>query len=183
VGKKLIGITGMPGAGKTLAAGYAKQMGYPIIVMGDVVRALTLKMGLKPTPENVGKVMLKIRKDHGPAAVAERCIFLIKKMPSNVVIIEGIRSLDEVKAFKKSFPNFTLVALHASQQTRFDRLNRRNRSDDSRLWDVFAERDSRELSVGLGSAIAYADYMIVNEGTIGELHRNIKRILERIVSK
>jgi dephospho-CoA kinase len=183
VGKKLIGITGMPGAGKTLVSGYAKQMGYPIIVMGDVVRALTLKMGLKLTPENVGKAMLKIRKDHGPAAVAERCILLIKKMPSNVVIIEGIRSLDEVKAFKKSFPDFKLIALHASQQTRFKRLHKRNRSDDSQLWEVFVERDSRELGVGLGSAIASSDYMIVNEGTIAELHRNVKKILKRIVSK
>ena len=183
MGKTLIGLTGMPGAGKTLAAGYAKQMGYPTIVMGDVVRALTLKMGLKPTPKNVGKAMLKIRKDHGPAAVAESCILLIKKMPSNIVIIEGVRSLDEVKAFKKSFPNFTLIALHASQQTRFKRLNKRNRSDDSQLWKVFAERDSRELGVGLGSAIASADYMFVNEGTIAELHKNIKKLLERIVNK
>ena len=172
----------MPGAGKTLASEFAAQLGYSVIVMGDVIRALTLEMNLKPTPENVGRVMLKIREEDGPAAVAERCIRLIKKMSSNVIIIEGIRSLDEVRAFKKSFPNFTLLALHASQQTRFDRLNRRNRSDDSRLWEVFAERDSRELNVGIGSAIASADYMIVNEGAVAELHRNIKRTLERIVA-
>jgi len=183
MGKKLIGITGMPGAGKTLASEYAMQMGYPIIVMGDIVRTLTLKMGLKPTPENIGKVMLKIRGDYGPAAVAERCIPLIKEMPSNIVIIEGIRSLNEVKAFKKSFPDFTLIALYASQKTRFKRLHKRNRSDDPQLWKTFVERDSRELSVGLGSAIASSDYMIVNEGTTAELHRSFKEILKRIVSK
>jgi len=30
-------------------------------------------------------------------------------------------------------------------------------------WEIFHERDMRELSVGLGNAVAMAEYLIVNE--------------------
>lgn len=177
--KKLIGITGMPGAGKTLVATYARRMGYPVVSMGDVIRAITQRRGLKPTPRNLGKIMLKIRREEGPAAVAKRCVSKIRKTPGPTVIVEGVRSLEEIEEFKKSFPHFTLVAIHCSPRIRFKRLHKRNRSDDPQLWAEFIERDLRELSVGLGSVIAMADYLIKNEGTKTQLQADVKTILKR----
>ena len=71
--------------------------------MGDEVREETKLRNLEPTPENVGKVMLEMRKEGGPAAVAKRCIPKIEKMKNKVVIIDGIRSLYEADEFKKHF--------------------------------------------------------------------------------
>jgi len=45
------------------------------------------------------------------------------------------------------------------------------------------KRDMRELSVGLGNVIATADYMLVNEGTKGELEENLMRLLRREVGE
>ena len=36
--KLVVGITGMPGSGKSLAVRVAKEKGYDVVVMGDVIR-------------------------------------------------------------------------------------------------------------------------------------------------
>lgn len=180
--KAVVGITGMPGAGKATVNEIVRNTGYSLVVMGDEVRKETERRGLKPTPNNLGKIMLKLREEEGPTVMAERCIPNIEEAESHVVVVDGIRSLPEIAEFKKRFPNFKLIAIHASPETRFQRLFQRKRSDDPEGWKTFAERDLRELSVGLGSAIAMADYMIVNEGTKDEFKRNIRRVLEDVVS-
>ncbi len=165
VDKVVIGLAGMPGAGKSLIVDAARELGFAIVVMGDVIREETLKNGLELTPENVGKVMLELRKKGGNAIVAEKSIPKIEEQTSSKVLVDGLRSLFEVEAFKAHFPRFITIAVHASQKTRFDRLRNRSRSDDSNAWEVFHERDMRELSVGLGNVIAMAEYIIMNDNS------------------
>jgi len=179
--KVVIGIAGMPGAGKATFDEIAKRKGYTVIVMGDEIRDETRRRGLDPTPENIGKVMLKLREDEGPAVVAKRCVPKIERVEGNVVLVDGIRSLHEVEEFKRHFPNFVLIAIHSSPETRFQRLFQRKRSDDPEGWEAFLKRDLRELNVGLGNAIAMADYLIVNEGTREEFKMKIQEVLEAVL--
>jgi len=181
--KILIGTTGMPGAGKDTVRKLVQKIGLPVVVMGDEVRAEAKRKGLAITPENLGKVMLQMREEDGPAAVAKRCIPKIKAIESSVVFIDGIRSLHEVEEFKKEFPDFRILAIHASPKTRFKRLLKRGRRDDPQSWEGFIERDRRELKVGLGEVIATADYMVINEGTKKELEANLVKLLRREVKE
>jgi dephospho-CoA kinase len=181
--KSVIGVAGMPGSGKATVKTMAESLGYPVIVMGDEVREETRRIGLQLTPENIGGVMLQLREEEGPAAVAKRCIPKIEKTESNIVFVDGIRSLSEVEEFKKRFRNFTLIAVHSSPKMRFQRLCRRKRSDDPQGWDVFNQRDLRELTVGLGNVIAVADYMIVNQGTYEEFKVQVRQVLEAAIPK
>jgi dephospho-CoA kinase len=91
-----------------------------------------------------------------------------------------LRSLDEADVFKTRFPSFSLIAVHASPETRFTRLNRRRRSDDPDGWEVFRERDMRELSVGLGNAIAMAEHMIINENDKKDIKAKVVETLARM---
>lgn len=181
--KTVIGVAGMPGAGKSLVVNIAKKRGYSVVVMGDVVREETKKRGLKPTPENVGAVMLKLREEEGPAVVAKRCISKIEKASSDVVIVDGLRSMHEVEEFKRHFEGFVSIAIHSTPETRFQRLFRRKRSDDPKGWETFHIRDMRELSVGLGKVIATADYLIVNEDGKIQTENKIQSILRKVVTK
>ena len=181
--KVLIGTAGMPGAGKDAVKKVVQKLGLPVVVMGDEVRAEARRKGLAITPENLGKVMLQMRREGGPAAVAKRCIPKIKAIDASVVFIDGIRSLHEIEEFKKEFPDFRILAIHASPKTRFKRLLKRGRSDDPQSWEGFIERDRRELNVGLGDVIAIADYMVINEGTKRELEENLMRLLRREVKE
>jgi len=174
--KKVIAISGMPGAGKGVAAEAAKQLGFGVLVLGDVIREETERRGLEPTLKNMGDVMLDVRTKEGPAAVARRLLPKVDANEATVVVIEGIRSQDELTELKSKFDVLT-VAIHASPRTRFQRLLSRNRSDDPKTWDTFCERDLRELNVGLGQVIALADILLVNEGTISELQTTFKNKL------
>ena len=176
----VLGVAGMPGAGKGTVREIVQKMGYSVVVMGDEIREEAKRRNLKPTPENLGMIMLKLREEEGPAAIAKRCIPKMEKMKEKVVV-EGIRSLHEVDEFKKHFPNFTLIAIHASPETRFRRLFQRKRSDDPKRWETFRERDLRELSVGIGAAIATADQIIVNEGSKVQLKRKTREVLKEVL--
>jgi len=181
--KVVVGVAGMPGAGKAEIAKVAKQEGYSVVVMGNEIREETKRRGLEPTPENIGKIMLKLREEEGPTVVAKRCVPKIANASADMVLVDGIRSLHEVYEFEKNFPQFVLIAVHSSPETRFGRLFRRRRSDDPKGWKVFIERDLRELSVGQGSVIAMADHMIVNEGTLEEFKAKIQTVLEAATRK
>lgn len=177
--KKVIAISGMPGAGKGVASEAAKQLGFDVLLLGDVIREETQRRGLEPTPQNVGTVMLQVRELEGLAAVARRLLPKVEQCRSSIVIVEGIRSLHEVAELKTKFEVIIFV-IHASPKTRFQRLLSRGRSDDPKTWDIFYERDNRELTVGLGSVIALADHLAVNESTITELQSTVKGILAKL---
>ena len=177
--KRVIAISGMPGAGKGVASEAARRLGLEVLVLGDVIREETERRGLEATPENVGNVMLQIRRDEGPAVVVKRLVPKIEASGSQTLIVEGIRSEDEVRELGSRFDVVT-VAIHASPKTRFQRLLARGRSDDPKSWDTFYDRDSRELNVGLCRVIALADILLLNEGTIDELQSSFDAALKKL---
>ena len=183
VKKVVVGLAGMPGAGKSVVVNVAKENGYNVIAMGDEVRAEAKKRGVQPTPENLGRIMLELRQLEGEAAIAKRCIPKIEREEKHKILVDGIRSLNEVKEFKKHFLKFSLIAIHSSPEIRFKRLYHRKRSDDPENWEIFHERDMRELSVGLGNAIAMAEYLIVNEEEREVLKEKIKKVLRKVEEK
>lgn len=178
--KRLIGIAGMPGAGKSTVAKSAENLGIPVVAMGDIVREEAILRKIPPTPENLGRLMKKLRLEGGPGIIARKCFSKIDESEEEIIVIDGIRSLDEVEEFKKKYGEIAIIAVHASPKTRFQRLKRRGRSDDPRNWREFIERDLRELEVGIGNVIALADYMIVNEETIEKLIEKAAEIIGRI---
>jgi dephospho-CoA kinase len=72
--KLVIGLAGMPGAGKSVVVAVAKGSGYDVVVMGDVVREESASRNLKLNPENLGKIMLELRQKEGNNVIAKRCI-------------------------------------------------------------------------------------------------------------
>lgn len=181
--KLVIGLTGMPGSGKSLIVEAARQQGYDIVTMGDVVREETAKRELELTPLNVGKVMLELRATGGVGVIAEKCMSKILEKPKNKLVVDGLRSYFEAEVFKKHLNNFVLLTVHSSPKVRFDRLSTRGRSDDPKTWEVFHERDMRELGVGIGHAIALAEHVLVNHGTKEELTTQAVEFLRRIEEK
>jgi len=179
----VIGLAGMPGSGKSLVVDAARELGYAVVVMGDVVRQETVKRGFELTPQNVGKVMLELRQKEGNFVIAQKCVPKIEEQNSIKVIVDGLRSLYEVDIFKEHFCKFSLVAVHASPEIRFNRLSKRHRSDDPSEWKVFNERDMRELNVGLGNVIAMAEKIIVNDNSLEHVKAKVKDSLEEVEEK
>ncbi|MEW5839987.1 AAA family ATPase [Nitrososphaera sp.] len=175
----IVCLTGMPGAGKSTVASFLKEKGFSAITMGDAVREEARRQGLEPTDANLGSMMLKLRQELGQGAVAH---LIVKKLErdgdSRNLVIDGIRSIPEVDVLKK-VGKVRLLAIHASQDTRFKHLQGRGRSDAPATSDEFAGRDRRELSVGISEAIALADETISNNDiTLEELKEKAYGIIQ-----
>ena len=170
----IIGLTGMPGAGKTTVANYLSQKGIPLLIMGDVVREVAENDGLEPTSDNLAKLMLRLRKRNGPEAVAHLIINKIKLMKKedkelSVVIVDGIRSMAEVRVLRR-IGSLKLLAIHGSTLTRYTHVRERGRSDVPSNIGEFDKRDKIEMDVGISNAIALADETISNNDiSISEL--------------
>jgi dephospho-CoA kinase len=183
----VIGVTGLPGSGKSVVARVAKNLEFDVIRMGDVIRDEAIKRNA-----DVGETAVKLREEYGKYVVAERCVEIIKESihntPNNKVnnlkyIIEGIRSPEEVKIFKRNFRGFKVIAVHSNPNTRFMRVKKRKRYDDSTSFHEFKKRDNRELKFGIGNVIANSNFMIVNEGPIWKFKNSIRSILNTETKK
>lgn len=174
--KLLVATTGMPGAGKqTLQDIIRLETNAEVIVMRHVVEKEMRDKNIPVDNYHLREFATALRKEFGPAVVAERCIPLLNVCSTDIVLVDGIRSYDEVTLFKKTYASgFVLVAVHSSPKTRFARLTARGLEWDMKTEEEFIYRDEKELSWGLGNAIARADCVIINEGTKEEFEAKCK---------
>ncbi|MGQ9781808.1 MAG: AAA family ATPase [Nitrososphaeria archaeon] len=166
-------VTGMPGSGKTTVAYEIKKMGFHYVSLGDVVREQTILRGYDVTDANCGIVMMALRKELGPQAIAQLSLKHIVE-EGGLIVVDGIRSIDEVNVFR-SLGEVKLLAVHASPKRRFELLASRERVDAPKTREEFDMRDRRELDVGVGDVIALADEIISNDSTIEELAEKVKK--------
>jgi dephospho-CoA kinase len=152
----------MPGAGKTTAYGRLGRLGFATLSMGDIVREEARRRGFGLDGEGQRKTQMLLREEGGSAAIAELCSRRILEKELNRVIVDGVRSMDEVKAFTR-VGTVRILCIHASPDRRFQYLQNRGRPDDPRTREEFDLRDRTELSLGVGSVIAMADRMVENE--------------------
>jgi dephospho-CoA kinase len=179
----VVGVVGLQGSGKTEVSKVAAKLDIPRVRMGDVVWEECRRRGLEVNEANVGAVANELRQREGLDAIAKRCVPLIKKQGKGkkAVLVDGIRGIAEVEEYRRVFGDrFYLLATWASERIRYGRVAARGREDDAASLKAFREKDARELGWGLGGAIALADFILINEGTLEELHRKAAEILENI---
>ncbi len=175
----IVCLTGMPGAGKSTIANGLKSKGYKIVNLGDAVRREAKRRNLEPTGGNLGRLMLELRRQNGPDAVVQLARPQIDDSDSDVIIVDGIRSNEEIQSLKK-ICDVKIISIHASTDTRYDFLAKRARPDDPRDKENFDKRDSRELGVGISASIALADESISNNNmTVQELVDRTASIIQR----
>lgn len=74
---QLIGIVGLPGAGKSTALEAVQNYG-PIFIMGNVVREELVKRGIEYTSENLGNLSKQLRQEFGENVIAMKIIEKVK---------------------------------------------------------------------------------------------------------
>ena len=169
----------MPGSGKSTIVSALKARGIEALNLGDGVRAEAKRRNLEPTGDNLGKLMLELRKKNGAGAIAELLTESIKNSQSKVIIVDGVRSTAEIEVLR-NVGLVKLLSIEATSDTRYKFLSSRGRSDDPITREKFEERDNRELSVGIGESIAIADKTIVNSDiTLDKLTERAYKVIEK----
>lgn len=175
---RVVATTGMPGAGKGLAVEVARGLGFEIMRMGDLVREEVERQGKQESPSTVGRVASDVRAAEGPDAWAKRTLERLEEMDADAILIDGLRNLDELERFREALGDeLMVVAILASPETRYERLAKRGRGEDTPDWDKLRERDHRELGYGLGDVIAMAEIYIENEGDPEQAKTTLNAVL------
>jgi len=174
----------MPASGKSEAARVAQRRGIPVIVMGDAVREEANIRGLDPSDANIGGLADQLRAAEGLDAIAKRCVPAIRKLygtdEADTVVIDGIRGLSEVDRFRHEFgDDFMLIAIVAPIDIRLKRISGRRRSDAITSMELLKARDEREMRWGIGEAIASADHVIQNTGTLDRFREAVEFMVDR----
>lgn len=183
---RVVAFTGMPGAGKSEAVAEAKRRGWPVVSMGDFVREAVKTQALPGIDENLGKVATQMRNEHGADYWAKlTCDRILRDHQDKpLVVIDGVRTLAEIETFRKRLGRaFHLVAIHASDELRAERLLKRQRSDDPAEKKDIVKRDQREIGWGILEAIAAADTVIDNTPPLSNFRRHVDELFEKLTSK
>ncbi|RLF67658.1 MAG: hypothetical protein DRN26_01730, partial [Thermoplasmata archaeon] len=184
---RIIAIVGYPGAGKTEVRRLMEELyGLKGVAMGDVVRAYAEKLGVPMTPEEISRFADNMRRIHGMDYWARKTVEYIKELArerklGRTVIIDGVRNIEEIEYFKRVFgENLIIVCVNAPEEIRLQRLLERGRKDDIKTIEDLRMRDEIERSWGLDRVIGMADYVIENVGTIEDLKKAVKEVVESI---
>lgn len=174
---KILAIVGMCGSGKSVASEYYENLGFKKVYFGGVTLDKMKESNIEITPENEKAMREGLRKDLGMGAYA---IILLPKIEelvkTNHVVLDGLYSWDELKIIKDKFKEQVVVlSIIVDKATRYDRLSNR---DIRPLSNVEANnRDIAEIeNIAKAGPIAYADYYILNNGSLDEYVGELDRV-------
>lgn len=182
----IIGLTGKNGAGKTAVSDYLRSRGFEYHSLSDEIREETRRRGLEISREVLIEVGNELRAKFGPGILAERILQSLE--PDQNYVVDSIRNPSEVEVLKRR-EDFVLLAVEADQAVRFERSRARGRENAAQTLAQFVEEESRELqsdnpaSQQLLATIQKADVVIVNNGTLPELHAKLDETLPPLMSR
>jgi dephospho-CoA kinase len=178
---RVFGTVGLPGSGKGELAAVAREEGVPVVTMGDVIRQACRDRGRDPSTDH-GTVAKALREEHGPAAIADRSLPLVREAveetETDTVLVDGLRSMVEVDAFREAFGDeFRIVSIEAPFDLRAERLAERGRDDSDGDLEALRARDQRELDFGMGDVMDAADYRIDNTDSLDAFRTTARELL------
>ena len=179
--KRIIALVGLPGSGKGFFSQVAQDSGYGVVVMGDVIREYMQENKFPKTTDGLNEAMQEIRAKRGKNIVARLSAKRIRKMLEDNkfkgVIVDGVRSVEEVSYFKKNFWHIELISIVADEDVRYKRILKRKKIEDPESKEIQIRRENVERKVGLEDAMRLANQEIRNSGTIEEFEKKIKQLL------
>jgi len=176
----VVGITGMPGSGKSLAAQYLVRKGFEKVEMGDIIREEMKKKKMRITNKSIREFSLLLRKKFGNDVVARLTLIELRKKKGNIVIV-GLRGAGEIRYFRKRMKQFYVIALVAPKSLRYKRLRARGRDDDPKNIEEFEFREAKEKRYGVEGAIRNADFVVSNTSSVKQLKRDLDSLLNYIM--
>lgn len=186
---KIIGLTGTIGSGKDIVREILEKKFDTVSVrLSDLLDTNELKKkGIKITRDIQQNLGNELRKKYGAHVLAKLAIDFMKKN-TDIKVIDGIRNPGEVDFLRQQFgDDFKLIAIDASQQIRFERIVKRNRDIDPKIWEEFVATDERdqgkdqpEYGQQVRKCIEMADVVLQNDGSLEEFQKKVEDVIKEI---
>ena len=176
---KIIALVGLAGSGKSSAVEYLTEKGFPKIYFGGVIYKAMDEAGIEKTWDNQQKFREEIRRRKGKDFVIKRVIKNIHDLINagqNKIVLDGLYTWSEYKFLKHEFPGqVVVIAIVTPKYLRHQRMAKRiERPMQPHEVD---QRDWSEIeNLEKGGPIAIADYFIINDGSLEQLHQKIDAV-------
>ncbi len=185
----IIGVVGKIAAGKTTIAKFLEENGFCRISCSDpLIDLLTydvdayswipeLPQKAEPTRDKLIKYGRYLKETYGEDILIR--LALDKMRHCKNVVIDGVRSRGEIEAIKRR--GGAIIYVEARPELRYERLVKRKAEKDRTIksFEDFKKLDDEEERLYHTSKLKdLADFVIVNEGTLEDLRKEVKKILE-----
>ncbi len=184
----IIGLTGSLAAGKGVVSDFLKKQGFAYLSLSDELREYLKENKIELTRENLQNEGNKLRQEKGAGVLAEMVKEKIINQQYRKAIVDGIRNPAEVEILKK-MKNFFLVAVDAPKESRFKRMQERNRESDPITWEYFLKVDKRDqgeenpLGQQVRKCMNKADFMLINDGSFEEVEIKVRELYNKLQRK
>ena len=182
----ILGITGTIGAGKGTVVDYLTvHFGFNHYSVRKYLTQILQTQGIEPNRDHFTSLANALRtKNNSPSFIVEE-LYRTAARDGGHAIIESIRTIGEIEKLK-SFGEFVLLAVDAEQSLRYQRAFARNSETDSIGYEKFKSDEEREMNSSnphnqnLAGCIVRADYTILNNTGLAELHSALNAIMLKI---
>ncbi len=173
----LIGITGTDGSGKgEVVARLVGHHGFTHYSSRSIILEHIPK-GAEPTRSQMRLTANELRAKYGNDFLVQKAL---EKMAADGVekaVVESIRTVAEADTIQKH--GGLLIAVDANQHIRYERVQKRRSETDKVSFETFVEQEELEKNdhnphgMQKAKVMNMADRLILNEGTLEELHRQV----------
>lgn len=187
---KVICVTGLCGAGKSVISDYLVKKNYQFLRFGQITLDEVKRRGLEPSEALEREIREEIRAKHGMAAFAILNLPKFDQLIKNGNVVgDGLYSFEEYKVMKEHFGNnLKVIAVYAPPKLRYDRISSRVMTADDKdlrnrsfTKEEAKARDYAEIEkLNKGGTIAMADYTIINTKDLDYLLRQMDEIIKEI---
>ena len=182
---KIVAIVGMSGSGKSVVVDYLTERGVPKVYFGGMIYKEMERRGIERTADGESEKRFReeIRETEGKDWVVRQ---VIKETDALIeagqrrIVLDGVYSWTEYKTLKQKYPGeLTFIAVVVPKKLRYKRVAARPERPSNRA--EIMERDRSEIeNLEKGGPIAAADYYVLNDGSVGEMHEKLEEILKEI---
>lgn len=180
---EIVAFVGMSGSGKSVAVDYLTEKGWPKVYFGGMILKEMERRGIERTAESEKAFREEIRAKEGNDWVVRQVIEEVKRLISagqKKIVLDGVYSWTEYKILKKEFPSqITFVAIVVPKKLRYKRVSERVERPFN-LQEI-RDRDKSEIeNLEKGGPIAAADYYVLNDSSVADMHARISEVLAEI---
>lgn len=181
----ILGLTGTFGAGKGAIVDYlTSQKDFAHYSASGYLKEVIKQRGLMVNRDSMIAVANELRAEQGPSHIVETLCARAQKIGGNA-IIESLRAVAEVERVKEL--GGLVVGVDAEPRLRYERsLLRGSEKDDVSFekWssqEAFESNSTDPTRQNIPGAVALADYVIDNNGTLEDLHQEIEAIIQKYI--
>lgn len=180
----IIGIAGTIGAGKGTVVEYLKKRGFGHYSASAVLRGLLREQGLPETREYMSPLADELMEKY-PGGVLYFAHQQAETAGMKDYILEALHRESEAE-YVRSLGG-VIIGVDADLKTRYERTVHRGEGEkDDVTFEEFLEHAKREdegetgTGPNIRAVLQDADAVLMNDGTIEELHAQIDRALEEL---